>query len=138
MFPASAMGQGGLGLMGGGLIAQGIGGYLGMQAAQGESQTSQNIAALQQQENVQNFHASELASRRQSMQALRNNQMARSQALAGGVEAGSQFGSSLGGAYGSIGGAAATNLLGINQNAAIGANLFNINSSINQQQMQLA
>jgi hypothetical protein len=135
---ASGFGQAGLGLEGVGLAGSLVAGYFGSQAQQGISQSSQNIAALQQQANQVKWTQARLGARRQQMEVLRNEQRARSLALSNATNQGAQFGSGLQGGYGQIQGESGNNLLGINQNLALGAQMNTINQSISGQEMNIA
>lgn len=135
---ASGLGQAGLGLEAGGLALGAVGAYGQYQAAQGISQSSQNIAALQQQSNAVNWQQAQLKGRRSSMEVLRNEQRARSLALSNSVNQGAQFGSGLSGGYGQIAGQAGTNLVGIRQGLEFGAKQYAINQSISSQEQQIA
>jgi hypothetical protein len=136
MFPG--MGEVGLAGEGAGLIAQGVGAYMGYQAQQGISQANQNIAKDQQAINEQNLMQMKLNARRAQMEVLRNNQRARSMALSSATGQGAQFGSGLSGGYGQIAGMSGTNLLGINQNLKIGETISTYNQDITNQQLALA
>lgn len=140
MFPsmAGAAGPAGLGLEAGGLVAQGVGAYMGYQAQQGISQANQNIAKDQQAINEQNLIQMKLNARRAQMEVLRNNQRARALALNTSTGQGAQFGSGLQGGYGQIAGMAGTNLLGINQNLTIGKTISTYNQDITNQQLALS
>lgn len=128
----------GLGLEGAGLVAQGVGAYEGYQAQQGISRANQNIAQDQKMIQVQQEAQMRLNARRAQMEVLRNNQRARSMALSSATGQGAQFGSGLQGGYGQIGGMSGTNLLGINQNLAIGSAISTYNRDISNQQLALA
>lgn len=135
---ASAFGQAGLGLEGVGLAAGAIGAYGQYEAQQGISQSSQNIAQLQQQSNTIKFNQAKISARRNQMEVLRNEQRARSLALSNSVNQGAQFGSGLQGGYGQIAGQSNTNLLGISQNLQTGQQLYDVNQSISSQEQQIS
>ena len=135
---ASGLGQAGLGLEGLGLATSLVGGYFGSQAQQGIATSSGNIAALQEQANQVKWTQARLGARRQQMEVLRNEQRARSLALSNSVNQGAQFGSGLQGGYGQIEGESGNNLLGINQNLSLGAQMNTINQSISGQEMNIA
>lgn len=135
---ASSLGGAGLGLEGIGLAGQAVAGYGEYQAQQGISQSSQNIAALQQQQNAVNWTGAQLSARRSQMEVLRNEQRARSLALSNSANQGAQFGSGLSGGYGQISGQTGNNLLGINQNLSLGAQSYAINNSISGQEQNIA
>lgn len=139
MFPSMAdANPAGLAMEGGGLVASGVGAYMGMQAQQGISQAQQNIYGDQSAINAQNVIQMKLNARRASMEVLRNNQRARAMALNSSTGQGAQFGSGLSGGYGQIAGMAGTNLLGINQNLKIGETISTYNQDITNQQMQMS
>lgn len=131
-------GSAGLPFAAGGLALGVAGAYGQYQAAQGISQSSQNIAALQQQANAINWQQAQLQGRRSSMEVLRNEQRARSLALSNSVNQGAQFGSGLSGGYGQIAGQAGNNLLGIHQGLEFGARQYAVNQSISAQEQQIA
>lgn len=128
------------GLVGSGVGAAigGIGAYMGMQAAQGQSQAQQNIAALQMQVQKKNEDQMNLTARRAQLEVVRNNQRARAQAMNNAVGSGSQFGSGLAGGLGQIAGMSGNNLLGLNQNLMIGRQIATLNQGISQQEMLYA
>jgi hypothetical protein len=135
---ASSLGQAGLGLEGIGLVGQGVAAYGQYQAQEGISQSSQNIAALQQQQNQINWTGAQLSARRSQMEVIRNEQRARSLALSNSANQGAQFGSGLSGGYGQIYGQTGNNLLGINQNLSLGAQSYAVNQSISGQEQNIA
>lgn len=132
---AGASSIGGLGAMGVGMAGSAVAGYFGMQAEQGVTQASQNIAKLQEQANQVNYNTARLSIRRNQMQELRNAQQSRSLALAAGVAQGAQFGSGVQGGYGNVSGEAGNTLLGLNQNLSSAGQMFDINKSISDQEI---
>lgn len=112
----------------------------GSSIAKDEAQQSRNIAMDEMQADAQRRTAMELTARRQQLQTVRNQQMARSMALTTATSQGAAYGESSGlrGAYGSIAGQAATNQLGVSQNEQIGEHLFDINAKIDASKMYLA
>lgn len=134
MFPSPA----GIALEGAGMVGQAVGAYMGYQAQQGISQANQNVARDQQLINQQNENQMKLNARRAQMEVFRNNQRARSLALASATNQGAQQGSGLQGAYGQIAGASGTNLLGIDQNLKIGEQISQYNQDITNQQLAIA
>lgn len=106
--------------------------------AQAQNQATKEIAGLEQGVEAQRFQAMELDARRQTMDAIRNNQRARALGLTSATQQGAQFGSGLQGGYGQISGQTNTNLLGIGQNLEIGRNIFGLNSQITQQKLAYA
>ena len=96
------------------------------------SQITQDSQAIQHQRQI----AMELDARRQSLQAIRTQQQARSQALVNATSnqgSGATRGSGLAGGYGQISGQSNVNLLGIQQNLGIGENIYGINTDITKQ-----
>jgi hypothetical protein len=132
MNPISAIiGLGGTALsMFGGLQASGY--------AKQASQISNQIFATDQQINAQREQQMELEASRQQIQNIRNMQRARAMAQNTAVNQGAQYGSALPGAYGQISGEGETNALGMNQNLAIGKNVFALNSKIDAFKQQLS
>lgn len=132
----SALGSGAGGIFG---LAGGI--YSAIQGAgisKQETQVQQAEIGTQVQMDVQRRQAMELSAQRQQLQNVRNMQMARSMALSTSANQGAQFGSGLGGAYGSISGQAGNNNLGISQNLQIGENMFNLEGQLSQEKIQMA
>lgn len=108
------------------------------QTAQAQANASSQIFTLDQQANAQRKQQMVLTANRQQLETIRNTQRARSAALTTSTSQGAQFGSGLQGGYGQISGDENTNLLGVNQNLAIGQNLFGINDLVDQQKIVLA
>lgn len=100
------------------------------------SEESRKQAQLEQQVERQRKVSMEVDARRKRMEVLRNQQRARSTALAVSNAQGANFGSALAGAYGQIGGQTGTNLRGIDSNLDIGRNIFDYNSLISQSKMR--
>lgn len=99
--------------------------------------TKQQIG-IQQQIEAQRKQQMELQAHRQQLETVRQMQRARSQALTSATNQGAIFGSGLQGGYGQIGGATATNQLGISQNLEIGRNIFGLNQQLSQSRIQSA
>jgi hypothetical protein len=110
----------------------------GMGAANQSSALAQQNAGLEMQVNSQRKQAMEVDARRRQLDVVRNNQRARSMAQTTATSEGAQFGSGLQGAYGQISGQAGFNLQGINQNLAIGRNIFGLDTQISQNKIQMA
>jgi hypothetical protein len=106
------------------------GGIMGMNAAKEEANISNEMAGVQLQENATRRASMEMEAQRSSMQQLRQAQQARSYALAGSTKEGSQFGSGLQGAYGSIEGQSNTNLSGISYNLQQGERMFQLSDQM--------
>lgn len=123
---------------GAGLLAEGVGDYMSYQAQTGIQNANAAIRADQQGIQTANFQQMELSTRRNQMEVVRNNQRARALATSNAANSGAQFGSGLQGAYGQEQGQAGTNLLGLNQNEAIGTNIYNLTQAEDVQQNNLA
>lgn len=120
-----------------GLGASIFGGLGQMDAAKQKAAAENQIAQLEMgQDNVRR-QAMELSANRQQTEVLRNAQRARSLALNNATSQGAQFGSGLSGGYGQISGGANWNNLGITQNLGFGEKMFDLNSQINQQKMNI-
>lgn len=122
--------------------------YAAQQAAQGaqvqvtgaaaQNQATKAITGYEQQIEAQRFQAMELDARRQTMDAIRNEQRARALGLTNATSQGAAQGSGLQGGYGQISGQANQNILGIGQNLDIGRAIFGFNSGISQQKLAYA
>lgn len=135
---ASAFGQAGLGLEGIGLAGAIVGGIGSYGAAQGIASASGNIAALQQQSNAVKWKQAQLSGRRGQLEAIRNEQKARSLALSNATNQGAGFGSGLQGGYGQIGGETGNILTNISQGLQFGRQQYDINQSISAQEQQIS
>jgi hypothetical protein len=114
-------------------------GTMGASAAAGrEAQASENIAGIEMEQDAVRRQAMELMTRRQNLQVLRTAQQQRAYSTAAAVSSGSQYGSGLQGAYGSISGTETTSLQGLSQNLMQGEQMFNLNAQINQQKIAQA
>lgn len=96
------------------------------------------IAGDEQQINEQKRMQMEMSARRQQMEVMRNAQRARAQGTAAAVNQGANLGSGLQGGLAQINDQGNFNLQGINNNLAIGENIFDINKDISGKKMQLA
>lgn len=110
----------------------------GSEDANRETGIENNITGLQIQQNQVKENAMELATRRLQGENVRKMQMARSMALSTATGQGSQFGSDLGGAYGSISGQTNNNQLGLSQNLQTGEQMFQLTNQISDEQVALA
>lgn len=124
-----------------GIIAQLAGGAGGLFAgskasgvAQQESAVSQQITALEGQENMQRQLAMQISSRRQVTQAIRQAQLRASQGLAAATNQGAQFGSGAQGGQAQEVAEGAFNVAGTNQQYEIGTNLFNLQGQVTEKQ----
>jgi hypothetical protein len=140
---SSALGSGAgeFGLAGLGLEI--YGGLSAMNAAKQETEISKQEVGVELQQDAVRRQAMELSAQRQMTQQVRNNQQARSAALAAQVASGGsgmagQQSSSFGGAVGNISGATGQNILGISQNLQQGEQMFNLNASLDQLKLQMA
>lgn len=102
------------------------------------AELNKGIAGDEQQINEQKRTQMEMSARRQQMEIMRNAQRARAQGTAAAVNQGANLGSGLGGAQSQNAAQGAFNLQGVNNNLAIGENIFNTNNDISSKKMQLA
>ena len=127
--------------IGTGIAGLGVEIYGGIESAKYAKQAAeiskQEAGTEMQQENVRQS-AMHMSGQRQMLQQVRNNQMARSQALATANAEGAQKGSGLAGAYGSISGQTSTNLAGISQNLQFGDRMFELNRQLDSLKMSEA
>jgi hypothetical protein len=100
------------------------------------SDINKGIIDTQFQMEAERQKAMELDAKRQQREIIRNQQRARSIALASATAQGARFGSGLQGGYGQISGQSNVNALGIQQNLDIGRNMFNLNSQLANQRKQ--
>lgn len=126
-----------------GITAVGLGMSImgGMKKAETARQTaavSQQMAQTEMQQNAVRRRAMEVAARRQQMEVLRNQQRARSLALANATSQGAQFGSGLSGGYGQIAGQTNWNLAGISEGLNSGRQMFDLDAQLGGQKMQMA
>lgn len=113
----------------------------GSEDASAEAGIQKQEINTEMQENETRRTAMELTSRRQETQNIRQAQLARSMALSIGTNQGGggfQQGSAAGGAYGSIGGQAGLNTLGISQNLQIGEKMFDLTGQMDREKMAMA
>jgi len=122
---SAALGVGGLGLQ----LAGMIGGQSSSKRIQEEQRQQIMLQLAQEAERKKQM---ELMARRQQMEVVRNSQRARALALNNATGQGAQFGSGLQGGYGQIASDTNNNLLGIQQNLAIGRNMFGLNAQMSQ------
>lgn len=109
-----------------GLAVAGYSAYNATQSQSAAAQTSQQQSRLQRQEIKERKQQMELDAMRKKRMAVRTSLFQRSTALNQAANQGSQYGSGLPGAYGSIQGTAGTAIQGTNQNLEIGRNIFDI------------
>lgn len=121
-----------------GLAASVYGTITQTSAARSQARSQQAVTGLEMQVEAQRRKAMELDARRRSLEIVRQQQRARSMALTTATAQGAAQGSVLGGAYGQIQGQSNFNLAGINQNLALGRNIFDLNAQISQQRIGMA
>src|SRR5215831_12288664 len=95
----------------------------GMEAAgyaREEFNIEKGMVGVEQQQDTVRQNAMHMQAQRMGLQQVRLQQAARAQALASGTNQGEQYGSALGGAYGSISGQIGTNLSGISNSLQFG------------------
>jgi hypothetical protein len=125
-------------IAGAALAASAFGAYTSYQGAKEQAAAQQaQIAAEQQAEKIR-MQAMRLDARRRRLEVVRTQQRTRANALAMGTAQGSSQGSGLQGAYGAIAGQSGVNLLGINQNAQLGENMFDANKMLSAARMDYA
>lgn len=120
-------------------IAGGIfSGITGSEDASKISNIQKQMAGVEIQENETRRNAMELTSRRQSMENVRQAQLARSMSLNAATNQGAQFGSGLAGGQASISGQTNTNQLGVNQNLQLGEKMFDYSGQMDELKMALS
>lgn len=126
----------GIGLAGLGL--QAFGTMQGTSTAKEAAGVSANIAGLEGQVESQRKKMMELTAHRDMIELSRRTQRARAQAESNAVSQGAQYGSGLQGGLAQITSQGAYNQLGLNQNLAIGRNIFGLNAQISQDRVRMA
>lgn len=129
--------------IGAGISAVGLGmslfgGMSSSRSAQEAAQIQAKITGLESNVNDQHEQAMQLDARRKSLEQIRLSQRAAAQATAVATMQGAQFGSGLQGGLGQITDQSTFNLQGINQNLAIGENIFGLDRQISSQKMALS
>jgi hypothetical protein len=119
-------------------VVAGVGTVMQMQASKKASEAQQQEIALQRKVEEERRKQMELEARRKQLEIIRQQQRARSMALATTTAQGASFGSGLPGAYGQIAGVSGFNMQGVNQNLEIGRNIFGFNSQISDARMAYA
>lgn len=125
-------------LVGASLLATAAGGVTSFIGQQKQAEANERIAALEKQRLEQQKKQMELEYRRRQMEMLRQQQRARAMSLATTTSQGAFFGSGAQGALGQISGQGYTQLLGLDQNYAIGQNMYGINMGISDARMSAA
>lgn len=125
-------------LVGVGLAISAAGTVTSTMGAMDAAEQNQKIASLEKQQLEQQKKQMDLQYRRSQMEAFRNQQKARALALTTASSQGAQFGSSLMGAYGQVSGQSYNNLLALDQNYAIGTNMYGLNQGISDARISLA
>lgn len=111
-------------------VGTGISAYSQHRAAQAQSQYQSQVASQQAKIEKAKRQQMELDATRRQREIIRQQQRARSAALANATSQGAQQGSGLFGGYGQIGGQTGVNLLGVQQNLELGRNIFDANAAI--------
>lgn len=127
-----------IGLQAGGLAMQLLGGIGAASNAREAANLNKGIAGDEQQINEQKRLQMEMSARRYQVEAMRNAQRAGAQGAAAAANQGASFGSGLQGGQAQIKDQGNFDLMGINNNLAIGENIFNTNNDISGKKMQLA
>jgi TolA-binding protein len=126
----------GLGIVGLGLSV--FGGAKSAEISHQQSQVSMEIGADEQRINQQKNMQMQLEAKRSKLEILRNVQRAQAQSINNATQQGAQFGSGLAGGLAQIQDQGASQTLGVNQNLAIGQNIFGLNNDISAKKIQLA
>lgn len=109
-----------------------------VEGARAQNEATKAITRLEFQAEGERMKAMEIDARRRTLDIIRNQQRARSLGLVSATAQGAQRGSGLQGAFGQISGAAGDNLMGVQQNLAIGRSIFGINEGISNQRLAYA
>lgn len=138
MDPMTIMGVVSLGssLIGG--IGQMFGASSTSKLEQEKAQVSANTAQLEMQENSVRQESMEMSARRSQLETIRNTQRARAFATQAGVSQGAQFGSGMAGGLAEVTNEGAFGLQGINNNLALGRQMFGLDAKIDQNKIQMA
>lgn len=121
-----------------GLGMQIFGGLSSASNARQQAQVSSDVASQEQGINNAKQQAMEINGRRSQMENVRNNQLARSQALENATSQGAQFGSGLQGGLAQIQDQTAFNMQGVNDALQTGRQINTFNQSISSDKQQLA
>lgn len=121
-----------------GIASGGAGAFASISGSRRQAEAQQQEIEAQQKQEALRRKAMELDARRRSVEVLRNQQRARSLALATSTAQGASLGSGLQGGYGQIAGQSNTNLLGISQGLQTGEANFDLNSQISAARMNMA
>lgn len=106
--------------------------------AKQQAAVQQQMFQEQQEQEGLRREAMNLDARRKTMEAVRNMQRARSQALAAANVQGARGGSGLQGGYGQISGQTGVGITALQENLALGNQMFDSNIQMSQYQQQLA
>lgn len=109
-----------------------------VKAAKQQTAAMQQQIQMEQQAEALRMQQMELEAKRRNKETIRNQQRARSMALAAATVQGAGQGSGLQGGYGGIAGQANTQLLNTSQNLQIGRGLFAANQGISSARMSYA
>jgi len=107
-------------------------------AAKQQAAAQQQMIAAEKEAEEARRRQMELDARRKSMEVIRNQQRARSLALAAASNQGALLGSGLQGGYAQIAGQTGVNIAGIQQNLALGRDIFSANEDLSNAKMAYA
>lgn len=126
----------GLGIVGLGM--QLFGGISAAGEAKKQAQISQQNFQLETQVNAQRRQAMELSASRQKLENYRNTQRVRAAGMSAAVSQGAQTGTGVIGGQSQATSQGLFNDIGINQNLAIGRNIFGLNDQISANKSQIS
>lgn len=107
-------------------------------SAKAQANASRDAIAAQQKAESARQQQLNLDANRRRREAIRQGVIARSVALANATSQGAQDSSGLAGGYGQISGRTGTNILGVNQNQALGNDIFGFNREVGAAQSRQA
>jgi len=123
------------------VVGAGMTAYGSMQASKASKEQaglSRQIAAQEMKAEEVRMRAMETDAQRKKIEIIRNQQRARSLALATATAQNAQFGSGVQGGFGQISGESGFNYIGVNTALGFGRELFDINRTISGYRMQMA
>jgi hypothetical protein len=121
------------------VAASAAGSFMQYRASKKVAGANQAIADQEAQQEMIRKRAAELDARRKQMEMVRQQQRARAQALAAGVNQGAGVSSSgVMGGYGQIAGESGNNLLGVTQNLGLARQMFDSNAAISGYRRNIA
>jgi hypothetical protein len=109
-----------------------------MNAASRAADAQKQQIANEQKIEAERKKQMELEARRKQLEIIRQQQRARSMALASANAQGGLFGSGLQGGYGQISGVSNVNAMGVQQNLEIGQNIFGFNAGVSNAKIAYA